>query len=316
MSSLHRLTALGQSVWVDAVPAASDLEHLIRDDAVTGVTTNPTILAAAGVEVADAVRAACDALAGVFAASRGVDGFVSLEVDPALADDASGTVDAALRLRAEIDRPNLYVKIPGTVAGVEAVEETVALGVPVNVTLLFSLERHRAVAEAYLRGIERGGRAPSVASFFVSRVDAEADERLRAVGADSGLLGRLAIANAKLAHRQARELFAGSPFVQRCLWASTSAKDPRHRDVRYVEALIGPDTVTTLPPATLRAFADHGVAARTLDRDLDLAEQVFADVAAAGVSYDDVTRSLEADGLRRFADSWATLMSSRPAAAA
>jgi transaldolase len=306
-SSLDRLAAAGQSVWIDTLPAPADLERLVRDACVTGATTNPTILQSLRVDPVPAVRVACDRLAGTYTASRGLDGFVSLEVDPALAHDASATIEAALRLRAEVDRPNLYVKIPATEAGVDAVEEATALGIPVNATLLFSLDRHRAVAEAYLRGIERGGRVPSVASFFVSRVDTETDARLTAAGAPEHLLGRLAIANAKLAYRTASQVFAGCGHRQRCLWASTSTKDPRYRDVRYVEELIGPGTVTTLPLATLRAFAAHGRVERTLDRDVETAERVFAAIAAAGVDYDDVTRTLEADGLRRFAASWDAL---------
>jgi transaldolase len=304
-SSIDRLVALGQSVWIDTLPAPDDLDRLIRDTCVTGATTNPTILERTVTReaVKPAIQAACDRFAATYTASRGHEGFVSLEVDPALADDASATVEASLRLRAEIDRPNLFVKIPATDAGVDAVEEAAALSIPVNVTLLFSLDRHRAVAEAYLRGVDRGGRAPSVASFFVSRVDTETDERLAALGAPPHLFGRLAIANAKLAYRNARRLFAGSAHVQRCLWASTSTKDPRYRDVRYVEELIGPGTINTMPVETLRAFAAHGRAERTLDRDVEEAERAFAEVVAAGIDYDDVTRSLELAGLAAFAAS-------------
>jgi transaldolase len=306
-STLDRLVATGQSVWIDTLAAPADLDRLIRDACVTGVTTNPTILEGLHVDPIPAARGACDRLAKAYAASGGIDGFVSLEVDPALAHDASATHEAAQRLRAEVDRPNLHVKIPATEAGVDATEEATALGIPVNATLLFSLDRHRAVAEAYLRGIERGGRVPSVASFFVSRVDTETDARLRAAGAPEHLFGRLAIANAKLAYRTARQVFAGSGHRQRCLWAATSTKDPRHRDVRYVEALIGPGTVTTLPLVTLRAFAAHGRVALTLDRDVEDAERVFEEVTAAGVDYEDVTRTLEVDGLRRFTASWDAL---------
>ncbi|WP_037498044.1 transaldolase family protein [Solirubrobacter soli] len=308
-SSIDRLVALGQSVWIDTLPTPADLDRLVRDSRVTGATTNPTILerTVAGDAITPAIQAACDRFAATFTASRGHDGFVSLEVDPAIAGDASATVEAALRLRAEIDRPNLLVKIPATEAGVDAVEEMTALSIPVNVTLLFSLDRHRAVAEAYLRGIDRGGRAPSVASFFVSRVDTETDARLAALGAPEQLFGRLAIANAKLAYRNARRLFAGCTHIQRCLWASTSAKDPRYRDVRYVEELIGPGTINTMPLETLRAFAAHGRAERTLDRDVEDAERTFAEVTAAGIDYDDVTRSLEEAGLAAFAASWDAL---------
>jgi transaldolase len=315
-SSIDGLVALGQSVWIDTLPAPADLERLIRDSCVTGATTNPTILerTVPREAITPAIQAACDRLAATHVASRGNDGFVSLEIDPGLADDAGGTVEAALRLRAEIDRPNLYVKIPATEAGVDAIEEATALSIPVNATLLFSLDRHRAVAEAYLRGIDRGGRAPSVASFFVSRVDTETDARLAALGAPESLFGRLAIANAKLAYRNAQRVFAGCRHIQRCLWASTSAKDPRYRDVRYVEQLIGPGTINTMPVETLRAFAAHGRAERTLDRDVEEAERTFEEVRAAGIDYDDVTRTLEANGLRAFTASWEALTGSPPAA--
>lgn len=316
---MFSLASFGQSVWLDSLV---DLDHVIRDYGVSGATTNPTILEQEinprGDHLLALVRRACDRFAGVHRVTHGLDGWVSFELDPALAHDASATVEAALRLRATVRRPNLYVKIPATEAGVEAFEEAVALGVPVNVTLLFSRTRHRAVAEAYVRGLDRfaarGGRPgtlPSVASFFVSRVDTETDARLAARGA--GGAGRLAIANAKLAYRSAREVFSGPAWrllaahgahPQRCLWASTSTKDPRYRDVRYVEELIGPDTVTTLPLKTLKAFADHGIAAGTLEQGWDEAEHVFDDIAAAGLDYDDITRTLEVDGLRRFADSW------------
>jgi transaldolase len=308
-SSIDSLVALGQRVWIDTLPAPADLDRLVRDACVTGATTNPTILERTVTRdaIIPAIQVACDRLAATFTAARGDDGFVSLEVDPALADDASATVEAALRLRADVDRPNLLVKIPATAAGVDAVEEATALSIPVNATLLFNLDRHRAVAEAYLRGIDRGGRAPSVASFFVSRVDTETDARLAALGAPDHLFGRLAIANAKLAYRNARRLFAGCRHAQRCLWASTSAKDPRYRDVRYIEELIGPGTINTMPIATLRAFAAHGRAERTLDRDVEDAERTFEEVTAAGIDYGDVTRSLEVAGLAAFAASWDAL---------
>ncbi len=353
MSSLKRLAAAGQSVWLDALSRTlihgGELDRLVREFGVSGATTNPTILeqaiassSAYDVDIALAARAgadagelalslivpdvrdACDRFAAVYRASDGIGGFVSLEVDPVLADDAAGTVEAALRLRSLVDRPNLYVKIPATVAGVAAIEEAVALGVPVNVTLLFGLDRHHAVVEAYVRGLDRwltsGGdaaRVPSVASFFVSRVDTETDARLADVGAPEELFGQLAIANAKLAYRTSCEVFSGPLWQalethgarpQRCLWASTSTKDRRYRDVRYVEELIGPGTVSTLPYTTLAAFADHGRVERTLDRRLDEAEQTFADIAAAGVDYADVTRTLEAQGIRRFATSWRALL--------
>jgi transaldolase len=349
---LQRVAALGQSVWVDYLSrdmlCTGELACLMREHAVTGATSNPTLLERAiresagydealaelgrlrdakalllALAVTDA-RDACDALATVHAASAGADGWVSLEVDPRLADDAAATLAEAAWLRTAVARPNLLVKIPATEAGIEAVEMATAAGIPVNVTLLFSLGRHRAAAEAYIAGLERfvldGGdpaRIISVASFFVSRVDTETDRRLARVGAGGGLAGRLAIANARLAYETFKEFFDSKRWQalhalgaspQRCLWASTSAKNPAYRDVRYVEELIGPDTVTTLPRETIFAFEDHGRVEVTLERDLDEAKAMFERVAAVGIDYDDVTNTLEQDGVARFVDSYHALL--------
>jgi transaldolase len=351
-SPLHRLAEQGQSVWIDYLSRdflrPDGLERMVREDALVGVTSNPTIFqkAVAGSdsydeqlrEVGDtgagpkevfyalAVRDvvdACDVLRPVWEGGSGGDGFVSLEVDPHLAYDVEGTVAEALDLHQRVDRPNLLVKIPATKPGLAAIEDVVAHGRSVNVTLCFSLRRHGEVAESYVRGLERlvaaGGdpaSVASVASFFVSRVDTETDRRLDELGRDD-LRGRLAVANAKLAYQTYRRVFSGERWAfleskgaspQRCLWASTSTKDPSYSDVKYVEELIGPRTVNTMPEETLRAFADHGTVAPTLERDLDQARRVLEEVAAAGVDYDDVTDVLEAEGVRKFADSFDQLL--------
>ena len=353
MNPLCQLTALGQSVWIDDLSRGmlrdGTLAGMVERDAVVGVTSNPTIFAQAmasgdaydehiralmEADVRDPaavfwalaqhdVREACDVLVPVWERSAGRDGYVSLEVDPTLAYDAHATFREIVRLRDEVERPNLMVKVPATEPGLVAFEDAIAEGMSINVTLIFSLRRHAAVAEAYLRGVERlvaaGGdpsRVASVASFFVSRIDAEADRRLREAGRDD-LCGRLAIANAKLAHQQAKAVFAGSRWEQlaakgamrqRVLWASTSTKDPAYSDVRYVEELAGPDTVDTMPVATLRAFADHGRAEARLERGLPEARALLGGLARAGLDYDDVTATLEREGVKRFAASFRDLL--------
>ena len=351
-SRLHKLSEQGQSVWLDFVSreALEDgtIERLIREDAVVGLTSNPTIFQkaiGAGNAYDDQLRevlketedgkeaflklavrdiqAACDLLREAHERSDGVDGFVSIEVDPRLADDETATVEEAKRLSKLVDRDNVYVKIPATPAGIGAIEETIAAGIAVNVTLIFSIERHREVMEAYLRGLERlvesGGdptHVPSVASFFVSRVDTEADRRLEEVGAPDDLRGKLAVANAKLAYQAYKEVFQGERWekleakgakVQRPLWASTSTKNPDYRDVLYVEELIGPETVNTMPPETIEAFQDHGEVALTLEAGIDEAKRVFAQVRNAGVDLDDLFLTLEKEGVEKFAKSFADL---------
>jgi transaldolase len=255
---------------------------------------------------------------------NGRDGYVSMEVDPNLAMQTGPTVAEALRIHKLVDKPNLLVKIPATEPGLEAIEETISHGVPVNVTLIFSLDRYRAVAEAYIRGLERfveGGGDPStiasVASFFISRVDSEADKRLDEIGGHDNLKGRLGIENAKLAYEAYKEIFAGERWealkakgatAQRCLWASTSTKNPDYRDVMYVEQLIGPDTVNTMPDETVKAFQDHGKAAPTLEQGIDEAHFVLESLQKAGVDYDDVTDTLEREGVQKFADSFKELI--------
>jgi transaldolase len=351
-SRLQELSAAGVSVWIDSLSRemldSGQLAALIADDSVVGVTSNPTIfqkalsegdlydeqlreVAATNDDIVevffalamDDIREACDLMHPVWERTNGIDGFVSLEVDPTLAYEREQTFEQALRFSKEVDRPNLYVKIPATEPGLGAIEDCIAKGVSINVTLIFSLERYAAVAEAYLRGLERlvagGGDASkviSVASFFVSRVDTEADKRLEAVGR-TDLQGKLAIANAKLAYQHYLDVFGDDRWAylarkgarpQRCLWASTSAKNPAYRDVIYVEELIGPDTVNTMPLETVRAFQDHGEVKRnSLTSGIDDAKALLADLAAAGVDYDDVVATLEAEGVQKFADSFTEL---------
>jgi transaldolase len=352
-SRLHQLSALGQSVWIDFLSRemlqTGELERLMRDDAVVGITSNPTIFQKAisqGGLYDEQIRAslgqvddpkeifwrlaekdvgdACDVLRPIWDEGQGQDGYVSIEVDPNLAGDTEGTIAEARRLHAEIDRPNLFVKIPATKEGLPAIEEMIASGKNINVTLIFSLERYAEVAEAYIRGLERlvesGGdpsQVASVASFFVSRVDTETDKRLDELGGHDELKGKLAIANAKLAYQRYKELFSGERWEplaakgatkQRCLWASTSTKNPAYRDVMYVEELIGPETVNTMPEETIRAFQDHGEVALTLEQGLDEAKRLFEQLAEAGIEYDDVVRVLEEEGVQKFADSFAELL--------
>jgi transaldolase len=352
-SRLHELSEHGVSVWFDTLSRelleTGELERMTREDAVVGVTSNPTIFQKALAEgqrydaqlravaehetdptkiffslAVDDIKAACDVLRPAFDASSGIDGYVSLEVDPRLAYDCDATFQQALDLHERVDKENLYVKIPATKPGLAAIEDSIAGGKSINVTLIFSLQRHAAVAEAYLRGLERlvasGGdpsKVLSVASFFVSRVDTEADRRLEALGR-SDLQGKLAVANAKLAYEQYVQTFAGARWEflakkgarpQRCLWASTSTKNPAYPDTVYVTDLIGPDVVNTMPLETIHAFQDHGVVAPdSLLEGLDQARQVLADLAAAGVDYDDVTDTLEAEGVQKFADSFQELL--------
>jgi transaldolase len=264
------------------------------------------------------IEEACDLFRSVWDEGAGKDGYVSMEVDPNLAYDTAATIEEAARFHDWVERPNLYVKIPATAPGIPAIEEMIARGRNINVTLIFSLERHREVAEAYIRGLERLAEAGgdlsavgSVASYFVSRVDTEADKRLDEAGHPE-LKGKLAVANAKLAYQSYKEIFSGVRWdalvekgatPQWCLWASTSTKNPEYRDVLYVEDLIGPGTVNTMPRETIEAFQDHGEVAVTLEDGIDEAKQVFEQVAEAGVDYDDVTDTLEREGVQKFVDS-------------
>jgi transaldolase len=350
---LQKLHDQGQSIWIDLLSRhlvhSGELKRLIDEDWVTGLTSNPSIFqkAIAGGEGYDAqlssllkttddarqiffalaiedVRDACDVFAPVWEASGGRDGFVSLEVDPGLAFDTEATFEQALDLHARVARQNLYVKIPATKEGLPAIERCIGQGVPINVTLIFSLERYAEVAAAYQQGIAElvagggdPGKVSSVASFFVSRLDTEGDARLEGAGHPE-LEGKLGVANAKLAYRHFQDAFAGEEWdrlaaagasAQRPLWASTSTKNPAYRDVLYVEELIGPDTVNTMPLETLEAFRDHGeTRGDTVVEDVDEAEQLMADLAAAGVDYDDLTAKLEAEGVKKFADAFDELL--------
>jgi transaldolase len=351
-SRLHEVTERGQSVWIDSLSRGwlktGTLARWMDEDAVTGVTSNPTIFQKAmseGEWYDDQLREvikeeddlkevflqlamvdieeACDLFRSVWDEGDGKDGYVSMEVDPNLAYDTSATIEEAARFHDWIERPNLYVKIPATEPGLSAIEEMIARGRNINVTLIFSLERHLEVAEAYVRGLERlvesGGdpsQVGSVASYFVSRVDTEADSRLDEAGHPE-LKGKLAVANAKLAYQNYEEKFSGDRWdalvekgasPQWCLWASTSTKNPEYRDVLYVEELIGPGTVNTMPRETIEAFQDHGNVALTLGEGIDEAKRVFEQVAEAGVSYRDVTDTLEREGVQKFIDSFTELM--------
>ena len=351
-SPLHRLSALGQSVWVDFLSReeirGGKLQSLIDNDAVVGATSNPTIFQKAMTageaydeqlhelpgsrDATDSfwalaeqdVREACEVFRPVFDRTDGRDGFVSIEVDPRLAYDTLATFREAMRLHEAIDRPNLLVKIPATKPGLAAIEDAIAKARSINITLIFSLRRYAEVAESYIRGIERliaeGGDPRgvySVASFFVSRIDTEADRRLDEIGGHDELKGKLAIANAKLAYQHYRESFAGPRWdflaakgatPQRVLWASTSTKNPAYPDTLYVEELIGQDTINTMPEETIRAYQDHGDPKPRLLDDLDDARRVFAGLEEAGVDYEDVTDTLEREGVEKFSDSFDELM--------
>jgi transaldolase len=355
-SNLHKLSKLGVSVWIDYLSRdlihSGELERKMREDAVVGVTSNPTIFQKA-ISSGDAydeqlreileegvtdakeifirltqrdVTEACDLLRPVWDGGQGKDGYVSWEVDPTLAYEREETYEEAQRLHKLVDRPNLHVKIPATKPGLGAIEDMIAAGKNINVTLIFSLKRYEEVVEAYLRGLERlvaSGKDPSkvasVASFFVSRVDTEADKRLDAIGTEGALelRGKLAIANAKLAYQHFLRTFSGERWEflaskgatrQRPLWASTSTKNPDYRDVMYVEELIGPETVNTMPQETIEAFQDHGRVAETLTKGIDEAREVFERLAKVGVDYDDVVETLEREGVQKFADSFEELL--------
>jgi transaldolase len=344
-----------QSPWLDFID-----RHLIEsgrladlvDDGIRGETSNPTIFAKAvasgqydelirreidaghdsrqiyeEIAVTD-VGDAADILLPVYEASDGTDGFVSIEVEPDLADDTEASIERAQYLWSRLGRPNVFVKIPATEAGLPAIEASIAAGVNINVTLMFSVEVYRRVARAYIAGVRRlaeaGGeitRIASVASFFVSRVDTKVDKLLEARGtpvADE-LRGRCAVANAKLAYEAFGEIFGGSEFadlreagvrVQRCLWASTSTKNPAYRDVLYVEELIGPQTVNTMPIETIEAFRDHGRLDRTLDADVEEARRTITAIEGQGISMESVTAELTVEGVAAFAKSFDELIAS------
>jgi transaldolase len=348
-SPMTHLSALGQSVWIDFLSRESiregHLKRLIDEDSVVGATSNPTIFqkamtagnaydeqlrkeAGRGSNARETfwalaerdIEDACDLFRPVWEGGAGRDGYVSLEVDPGLAYDTLATYREAIRLHEAVDRPNLMVKIPATKPGLAAIEDVIAQGHSINVTLIFSLRRYADVAESYTRGIERliaaGGdpsTVASVASFFVSRIDTEADRRLDEIGGHDELKGKLAIANAKLAYQHYKRVFAGPRWEylagkgatpQRVLWASTSTKNPDYRDTIYVEELIGADTVNTMPEETIRDFQDHGKPAPRLELGVAEARRLLDQLAAAGVDYDDLTDTLEREGVEKFSASF------------
>ena len=358
---LQQLHDAGQSIWLDFIDRTilhnGDLARRIQEDALTGMTSNPTIfekalaegtaydeqLASAPTSLTawdlfelvetDDVRSASDCFRPVYDRTGGADGYVSIEVSPGAAHDARSTIAEAHRLWDEVGRPNVMVKVPGTTEGALAVRQLTADGLNINITLLFSLDAYRAVIEAYMQGLEDRVAAgqeiahiASVASFFVSRVDTEVDRRIDAMLPSAApdvaarltaLKGRVAVANAKLAYALFRERFAGDRWsalarrgakLQRPLWASTSTKNPAYRDVMYVEDLIGPDTVNTMPPATIEAFRDHGEVRRTVTAGLDAERQCVADLESLGISLSAVTDKLLVDGLASFGKSFDTLI--------
>ncbi len=357
---LQLLHDAGVSIWLDFIDRKilrnGDLERRITEDALTGMTSNPTIFEKALgegdlyddqirgakdnataldlfelVETSD-VRDACDQFKGIYESTNGHDGYVSIEVSPGAANNSRETVAEAERLWAMVDRPNVMIKVPGTEEGAVAVRTLIGAGLNVNITLLFAIEAHRRVILAYLAGLEDRVKAgkpvnhiASVASFFVSRVDTEIDKRLDALAASASgeeqkkivaLKGKAAIANAQLAYKLFRDEFssprwaplaAAGARLQRPLWASTSSKNPAYRDVMYVEQLTGPDSVNTMPPATIVAFRDHGEVQRTVDADFAAAERVMRDLAAVGIDMTDVTNKLLSEGLASFQKSFESL---------
>ncbi len=353
MTKLHELAELGQAIWLDYISrslmASGELQELV-DQGLRGVTSNPSIFEKAiagsadydedlnrlvrnGRSVAEIyenlamsdIRSAADVLRPVYEKSGGADGFVSLEVNPALAHDTEATIAEARRLFASLERPNVMIKVPATPAGIPAIETLIGEGVNVNVTLIFSLEQYEAVATAYISGLEKlalsggdVGKVASVASFFISRVDTAVDKALEEIG-NTEIQGKIAIDNAKIAYGRFREIFSserweklatGSARVQRPLWASTSSKNPAYPDTIYVDNLIGPDTVNTLPPATLDDVLDHGIVAATVETDVDGARMRMAELNKLGIDLDVITNKVLDEGVAAFAKSFEGLIAS------
>jgi len=357
MNSIKKLYQLGQSIWYDNIERRllenGELAGMIERGEIYGITSNPSIFHNAiaksddydaaliplakrsvskeeiyeNLAVAD-IQTACDLFRPLYDATDGGDGYVSLEVSPYLAHDTAGTIDDAARLWNWVDRPNLMIKIPATKEGLPAITASIAAGINVNVTLIFSIERYKEVMEAYLSGLENRlaagqliDRIASVASFFVSRIDSNVDKRLDVIGNEkaSALQGKIAVANAKLAYAVHKTIFTGERWeglrgvganVQRALWASTSTKNPAYPDTKYVDELIGPKTVNTVPPATLIAFEDHGTIDLTLEADLNAAQAAMDGLAALGVSIEEVTQELEDQGVQAFAEAFTALLES------
>ena len=366
MEKIKKLIDYGQSYWLDNLSREmirnGELRRRVEKEGLRGITSNPAIfnnaisnsnaydeqiheLFAAGKSVEEIyevlavqdVQDACDLMRPVFDESDGLDGFVSLEVSPHLAKDTEGTIAEAHRLHQAVNRPNLMIKVPGTEAGVPAIEQLLFDGVNVNVTLLFAIDSYNAVAKAYLRALKRRfdagkpvNKIRSVASFFLSRIDVLVDKQLETIvnSAENAkkshkaqqLMGKVAIASAKLAYQDFKKIFSGSDWlelvekgaaVQRPLWASTSTKNPEYRDVMYVEPLIGPDTVNTLPEQTIEAFADHGeLVANTIEDGITEARQALEDLAEVGIDLEKVTDQLVEEGIQKFVDPFVTLLNS------
>lgn len=355
MNPLVELHAFGQSFWYDNIRRKfledGTLESLINDDGLRGMTSNPAIFqkAIGNSEDYDAqmkelidqdasvneiyealalkdIQTACDLFANLYQKSKGGDGFVSLEVSPHLANNTEGTIEEARRLFKAVDRPNVMIKVPATSEGIPAIETLISEGVNVNITLMFNMAHYEAVAKAYIDGlqklVENGGdptKVASVASFFVSRVDAAVDKKLEQLDdpAAEALMGKTAVANAKVVYQRFKEIFHGETFAQlkeasaapqRLLWASTSTKNPDYPDTLYVDELIGPETVNTMPPNTIDAFRDHGTVARTLDKDVEQAQLVLDNLVELGVDLSDITEQLQKDGVVAFIDSFDDLM--------
>jgi transaldolase len=352
---LIALEKQGQAVWLDYIRRDllqnGELKKMVDQDGLSGMTSNPTIFEKAigtstdydaqlrsllakdpaksagdlfeAVAVED-IRAAADILRAVYDRTQGADGFVSLEVSPTLAHDTQGTIAEAKRLWKEVDRPNLMIKVPATPEGLPAVEQLLAAGINVNITLMFSQQHYEDVAQAYIRGLTAAAhpeKIASVASFFVSRVDTLIDPQLEKIGTPEALAlrGKAAIANCRVVYKRFQELFYGDAFValkrkgarvQRVLWASTSTKNPAYRDVLYVEDLIGPDTVNTMPPATVDAFRDHGkIPGATVAQGVEQAKTDLANLEKVGIRLKDATAKLQTDGVASFSKSFADLMS-------
>ncbi|HEY0405839.1 MAG TPA: transaldolase [Pyrinomonadaceae bacterium] len=364
-NNLLEVMKLGQSIWFDnirrAMISGGDLQKMVETDDLRGVTSNPTIfekaiigstdydqqfsaLAESGRSTTEIYEAlvledighAADILRPVYDRTNALDGYISLEVDPRLAYDTAGTITEAERLFKALNRPNVMIKIPASQEGLPAIEESIARGININITMIFSIDNYLQVAESFIKGLERRAaegkaieRVASVASFFVSRVDtaidADLDNRARATSTPAererleGLRGRAAIANAKLAYEQFREMFHGPRFAslrergaqaQRCLWASTGTKNPQYSDVLYVENLIGPETVNTMPPATYTAFREHGRVRLTLEENVDESRALIAQLAEIGIDLAAVTNKLQQDGLKAFVGSFDALLKS------
>ncbi len=351
MTKLHELQELGQSIWYDNISRdildSGEMQRLI-DMGIVGVTSNPSIfkaaiadsnhydaaireLTAVGKNVSEIYEAlaledisrAADLFRPVYDATDGLDGYISIEVDPNLAHDTDGTIAEAQRLFKLLARPNIMIKVPATPAGIPAFETLISQGVNVNVTLMFSLGHYEDVAMAYIRGVQRlaanGGdvhKVASVASFFISRIDTAVDKALQATG-EEALMGQIAIANAKMTYSRFQDIFSSPMWqdlvdqgarVQRPLWASTSTKNPAYRDTLYVDALIGPHTVNTAPPQTVEAFLDHGLVAPTLTADMDVAEELLEYLQELDIDLNAITQKLQDDGVQAFADAFQAMM--------